>query len=95
MSAFRRFVDRLQVWLYLGGNAALANFISRWGSPALVPAELPQEERITLPPPASSAYPPAAAGPLKVVHFDPTFNANRDIDVEHDIAWPASKLDVN
>lgn len=32
---------------------------------------------------------------LRVTNFDPTFSSNNDIDVQKDIAWPRSKLDIN
>jgi len=32
---------------------------------------------------------------LRIINFDPLRYDNPDIDIEKDIAWPKSKLDVN
>ena len=102
MKFIRRLFDSIQVWLYLSGNTTLASLVGRWGTPARPVPQLPESERPTLPeievevrsgPGWSLDELPAES--LQILDFDATFNKNRGIDVEKDIALPHTKLDVN
>jgi len=91
----RRIIDKLQVWLYLADFPKLAQFIGNFADAS--PEAPPQ-----LPPVAIAATYAVSARPelpksLKVLIFDPTYadNSSRGIDVAKDVAWPASKYDVN
>lgn len=91
---WRKLIDKLQVWLYLGGNTELALLVGRWGTLA---TPIPQLAPM---PPALMSYTTEDDTPtekLTIFEFDPTFSRNeeRGIDVANDIAVPASRLDIN
>ena len=100
----KRFIDSLQIWLYLTGFTTLARLVGKLGTvPQLVASN--EDDRITLPAPAPPTDPSRSGpgwsldefetGPIKIINFDPTFNGNQGIDPSRDVAFPHSKLDVN
>lgn len=92
-SMLRNLIDRLQIWLYLGGNTELAHFIGRWGTEAQIIPGVPDSERITIPDPEEVLDPDA---PLQLLNFDDTFRtSNKGIDVAKDLAFPTHKYDIN
>ena len=92
-SMLRNLIDRLQIWLYLGGNTELARFVGRWGSEAHIIPGVPDSERDTLPE-IEEGFDPD--GPLELLNFDPTFRTpNKGIDAAKDLAFPTHKYDIN
>lgn len=99
----RRFFDRVQISCHLLGFHRLANFFGLFGTPAFSHEEVAFEDRPTLKCPVY--IPPEARGDgyslvdgderLVYVELDPTFNDNPNIDVNREVAFASTKLDVN
>jgi hypothetical protein len=97
---FKRFIDRAQVWLYLAGHMTLASLIGRWGTPPTMPVFPPPKMLQAAPADRQDMWTTAdyhLPKALKIIDFDPTFrdNEERGIDVVHDVAVAATKLDVS
>lgn len=92
----KKLFDRLQTWLYLTGFLAIARVVGRWGTP---PAAV---SHYVHPPPPEREEPVVyttddhhPAIPLRIIHFDRSFNRNPGINMARDVAFPRTRLDVN
>lgn len=107
----KRFVDRLQVFFYLAGFPRVASFVGGFGTipqlvsaseldritlpeiDTMIPIDVVEDEEVR----AGQGWclDDVVTGPPRVLVFDPTFNDNDGIDIEHDIVWPTMPRDVN
>lgn len=92
MQFIRRWVDRVQIWLYLAEHLVLARYLGRWGTRAGTVDPL-SKTIDPVPLYTTDDYHPAKT--LTVVNFDTTFNDNHTVDVTDDIVIPTTRLDVN
>jgi len=109
-SFLRRFVDKLQVWLYLTGSVVLAGAVGRLGTPA-PPSPTRENEHPLLTMGERTVAPTTGsmveqqrwttedwhpAEPLVIIDFDLTFRRNDPrVDPSRDVACASSERDKN
>ena len=98
----KKLADKLQLWFYLAGFEKLARAVGKYGTPAVEQViskaitlyntrsieVVKEEQRWT----TEDYHFPKACG---IIDFDRTFKNNDKVVLDHDIAWPKSKMDVN